>query len=81
MKGKITKKSVDGLGVSRGTSETILWDSEIKGFGIRTRSGKSKTYILHYRAGKEPKHNRQTWIAMDARDCQNGGKALIATMS
>jgi integrase len=52
MKGKITKKSVDGLGVSRGTSETILWDSEIKGFGIRTRSGRSKTYILHYRAGK-----------------------------
>jgi hypothetical protein len=52
MKGKITKRSVDGLGASRGTSETILWDTEIKGFGIRTRRGGAKSYILHYRAGK-----------------------------
>ena len=37
---------------SAGTEEVILWDDQIKGFGIRARAGGAKTYILHYRAGK-----------------------------
>jgi Arm domain-containing DNA-binding protein/integrase-like protein len=49
---KITKRTVDGLLVPRGGRECVLWDSEIKGFGIRARRGGTKTYILHYRAGK-----------------------------
>ena len=52
MKGKITKRAVDALMASAGTEEVILWDDQIKGFGIRARAGGAKTYILHYRAGK-----------------------------
>jgi len=52
MRGKITKRAVDGIVVRTGASETILWDTEIKGFGVRARRGGAKTYILHYRAGK-----------------------------
>jgi integrase len=50
MQGKITKRAVDGLEPD-GESEKVLWDTEVKGFGIRARAGGSKSYILHYRAG------------------------------
>jgi len=50
VRGKITKRSVDSL-VPKGNSELVLWDNEIRGFGVRARNGGAKTYILHYRAG------------------------------
>ena len=48
MRGKITKRSVDALALAGGT-ETVLWDTEVKGFGCRVQRGGSKSYILHYR--------------------------------
>jgi Arm DNA-binding domain len=50
MQGKITKRAVDGLAAS-GSAEVILWDTEVKGFGVRVRNGGGKSYILHYRVG------------------------------
>src|SRR5882762_9757483 len=50
MQGKVTKRAVDGLELD-GNAEKVLWDTEVKGFGIRARAGGSKSYILHYRAG------------------------------
>ena len=50
MRGKVTKRGVDKLEPD-GNAEAVLWDTELKGFGIRARSGGSKSYILHYRAG------------------------------
>jgi integrase len=50
MRGKITKRAVDALKLVDG-AETTLWDSELKGFGIRMQRGGGKSYILHYRAG------------------------------
>lgn len=50
MQGKITKRSVDMLQPPENGEET-LWDTEVKGFGLRIRSSGVKTYILHYRAG------------------------------
>ncbi len=50
MRGKITKRAVDALAPKNG-GEVVLWDQEIRGFGIRARTGGAKTYILHYRAG------------------------------
>ena len=29
----------------------MLWDTEVKGFGLRARNGGGKSYILHYRIG------------------------------
>jgi len=49
MQGKITKRAVDALSASR--DEITLWDSELKGFGVRARSGGAKTYIVRYRPG------------------------------
>ena len=50
MRGKITKRAVDTL-APKNTAEVVLWDQELRGFGIRARVGGAKTYILHYRAG------------------------------
>jgi integrase len=50
MQGKITKRAVDGLSAA-GRAEAVLWDTEVKGFGIRARSAGGKSYILHYRLG------------------------------
>jgi integrase len=50
MQGKITKRAVDGLAPASG-AETVLWDTEVKGFGVRARAAGGKSYILHYRAG------------------------------
>ena len=49
MQGRITKRAVDTLSTPA-SGEMVLWDTEIKGFGIRARGG-GKSYILHYRAG------------------------------
>ena len=51
MRGKITKRSVDLLKPAADRTETVLWDSELKGFGARVQRGGAKSYILHYRAG------------------------------
>jgi integrase len=50
MRGKITKRSVDDL-TSNNMPEVVLWDTGIRGFGIRARTSGAKTYILHYRPG------------------------------
>ena len=50
MRGKITKRAVDGLAPNT-DAEVVLWDQEVRGFGIRARTGGAKTYILQYRAG------------------------------
>src|SRR6266446_3499844 len=50
MRGKITKRAVDALKPADGV-EAVLWDSELKGFGIRVQRGGAKSYVLHYRVG------------------------------
>jgi hypothetical protein len=51
MRGKITKRSVDALKPATDGTEAMLWDTELKGFGVRVQGGCAKSYILHYRAG------------------------------
>jgi integrase len=51
MRGRITKRSVDALKAVENSAETVLWDSELKGFGVRVQRGDAKSYVLHYRVG------------------------------
>src|SRR6266581_1325756 len=51
MRGKITKRSVDALKPAADGAEAVLWDSELKGFGVRVQRGGTKSYVLHYRVG------------------------------
>lgn len=50
MQAKITKRSVDALAAAPG-SEVVLWDTQVKGFGVRVRSSGAKTYVVRYRLG------------------------------
>jgi integrase len=52
MLGRITKRSVDALKATEGRGEVVLWDTELKGFGVRVQRGGAKAYILHYRCGR-----------------------------
>ena len=47
MQEKITKRTVDAASPEQGW----VWDTEIKGFGLRVRSIEYKTYIVEYRPG------------------------------
>jgi hypothetical protein len=54
---KLTKRAVDAA--EAGASAAILWDDEVKGFGLRVSPGGTKSYILNYRAGRSrnaPQH-------------------------
>jgi len=57
MQTKITKRTVDSL--SGDSSDTLLWDAEVKGFGIRCRPSGAKYYLLKMRVG-----GRQRWITI-----------------
>ncbi|MFT2093129.1 tyrosine-type recombinase/integrase [Acidiphilium multivorum] len=48
MKGTITKRSIDAL-QAPAKGEVVLWDSALKGFGLRVRPSGEKTFITCYR--------------------------------
>jgi hypothetical protein len=47
---RITKRAVDGAAADAGR-EAWLWDSELKGFGLRLHPNGAKTYVVEYRPG------------------------------
>src|SRR5215472_14751662 len=51
LRGKITKRSIDALEPTEHGAEAVLWDTEVKGLGVRVQRGGSKSYIVHYRIG------------------------------
>ena len=56
---KISKRAVDRLAANG--SAAVLWDSEVRGFGIRCRPSGAKHYVLKLRVG-----GRQRWIRQQA---------------
>lgn len=46
---KITKQLVDSLVAT--DRELWVWDTEVKGFGVRARPGGRKSYVIEYRPG------------------------------
>jgi integrase len=45
---KITKRFIDSLAISR-DSETILWDDDLPGFGLRVKPSGAKSFLVQYR--------------------------------
>lgn len=50
MQAKITKRAVDAAKTPAGR-DVWLWDTELKGFGLRVRSKGRKAYVVEYRPG------------------------------
>jgi Arm DNA-binding domain len=57
METRITKRAVDQL--SGNDRDNVVWDTEIKGFGLRCRRSGAKHYVLKYRTG-----GRQRWFTI-----------------
>jgi hypothetical protein len=68
MKDKITKRTVDGLIPSE--KDQFLWDTEVKGFGVKVTPKAKRVYVLKYRMPNRSNTRRitiGTWITLDAR--------------
>lgn len=48
---RISKSIVDGVALPAKGARTMIWDSAVKGFGVRVSSSGVKTYIMRYRMG------------------------------
>jgi integrase len=57
MKHKLTKRAVDGLAAT--SNNAVMWDTDVKGFGVRCRRSGAKYYIIKVRIG-----GRQRWLTI-----------------
>jgi integrase len=49
MRGKITKRTVDAT--NPGERDVFLWDTDLRGFGLKVSPAGSKVYLVQYRLG------------------------------
>ena len=59
---RITKSTIEGLARPAAGGRSVLWDAEVKGFGVRVSSGGVRTYVLRYNAGGRDEPQRQITI-------------------
>lgn len=54
---RLSKRSVDAVPVPA-KGEAFVWDSELRGFGVRVKAGGLKTYLIQYRTldGRSRRH-------------------------
>jgi integrase len=57
---KITKRAVDAI--QPNGADQFLWDSDLKGFGLKVTAGGNKVYILQYRKGGRGAPTRRVTI-------------------
>lgn len=59
---RLTKRVVDGLRSDGAKHGTVLWDSELKGFGVRVFPTGLKTFVVKFRT----RGGRQRWLKLGA---------------
>jgi len=79
---KFTKALIEGLPLPE-EGQVLLWDNELRGFGIRlTRT--TKTYILQARVNNKERKNRRVSIGrhdlMTLSDARKRARAILADM-
>lgn len=47
---KLTKRAVEGLAIE--AKDYLVWDRDMRGFGVRVYPSGKKTYLIQYRAGR-----------------------------
>jgi len=54
---KLTKRLIDAAETGLEASEVFLWDTEVKGFGLRVKPSGGKSFVLKYRIGTQTKRH------------------------
>ena len=49
MRAKLTKRGVDA--VAPASRDVLVWDTELKGFGLKVTPAGAKVYLIQYRMG------------------------------
>jgi hypothetical protein len=52
---KLTKRLIDAAHAEAAKGEVFLWDSEVKGFGLRVKPSGVKSFVLKYRVSGQTK--------------------------
>jgi Arm DNA-binding domain len=73
--GRISKTSVEAIVRPPSGGRGVLWDIELRGFGVRVTAGGRRTYVLRYRMGGRAASQRcvtigshgSPWTAEQAR--------------
>lgn len=74
---KLTKRFVDSLTAE--TSDVVHWDDELRGFGIRVRSGGRKSYIVKSRCrGRQIKMTIGTHGSITVEQARTKARSIIA---
>jgi hypothetical protein len=48
---KLEQKSVNTLDLPKGKTETIIFDDDVPGFGLRIRRGGARTWVFQFKLG------------------------------
>ena len=76
---RLTKPNVNGLKIPDGKSETIVFDDQLPGFGVRLRAGGKRTWIAQYRVGtKQRRVTLGTVEALDPDEARRRARDVIA---
>jgi hypothetical protein len=82
LKAKITKRAVEAISAT--SSDVILWDTELKGFGLKVTPKGKRSYFVYYRSDggtqRRPSIGEHGQItAEQARDIARQWLAKVAT--
>ena len=50
---KLTQKTIAALALPEGKTETIVFDEDLAGFGVRVRAGGTRSWIYQYKIGNQ----------------------------
>ena len=76
---RLTKANLAKLSLPAGKTESIVFDDELPGFGLRTRVGGKRTWIAQYRLGtKQRRITFGTPETLDAEKARDRAKTILA---
>mgnify|MGYP006995591171 CR=1 FL=1 len=65
---RLTKRSVEGLPLK--AESYIIWDGDVKGFGVRIYPSGKRSYIIQYRSGTALRRQSSVRHLTDDSQCR-----------
>ena len=76
---RLTKANIARLKVPEGKSESIVFDDDLPGFGVRIRAGGKRTWIAQYRIGaKQRRMTLGTIKALDEGEARKSARTALS---